>query len=83
MLVERLTKREANVNPKRTLPTSPIKTLAFGILKGRKPKQLADNAVLIKAISSLSTMKEEKTAMNPKPTNPVKPAIPSIPSIKL
>ena len=83
MFVDNLIVKEANTNPKRRLPTSPINTLAFGKLKGKKPKEPTDKAALIKAILDFSAMQKENTAINPKPTNPVKPAIPSIPSIKL
>ena len=83
MFVDNLRANEANTNPNKTLPTSPINTFAFGKLKGKKPKEPTDKAALIKAILDFSSMQKENTAINPKPINPVKPAIPSIPSIKL
>ena len=44
------TTNEAKINPKKRLPTSPIKTLAFGKLRGRNPRHADNNTRLKKVI---------------------------------
>ena len=75
--------KKANKNPNDTLPTSPINTLAFGKLKGKKPRQADTKEILINAMSGSLVIKYEKKVISPNPTMPVNPAIPFIPSIKL
>jgi hypothetical protein len=78
-----MTTIEANTKPSRILPTSPIKTFAFGIYKWEEPRQ--DNAMHTdrteKRLSPL--LRILNAARRPKPTIPVIPAMPFIPSMKL
>ena len=71
------------VKPRNILPTSPIKTLARGRLRGRNPRQADASAILVTAISLSLKRKSAKKAIKPNPISPVTPAMPLIPSMKL
>ncbi len=45
IVIDNFTTKEANTNPKKILPTSPIKTFAFGKLKGKKQRQVKENDI--------------------------------------
>src|SRR3990170_213593 len=48
IVTESLTTKKANTNPRNILPTSPIKTLALGKLKGRNPIQPVAKIILMR-----------------------------------
>ena len=82
-VVDNCTTNVANTKPKKILPTSPIKTFACGKLNGKNPRQADANAILIRAVSGVLLIKDEKIDRRPKPITPVNPAMPFIPSMKL